>query len=282
MTKKRPAARPQTGGFDETVVQYGGGVNSVAMVLLLAEQGHRPALIVMSDPGAEWPETHAYREEVMNPWLVRAGLPTVTLVKRSVEVAFRSGGSMPDTLEEACLRTKTIPSAAFGFSGCSDKHKRIPALWYMERQAWAREVWATGRKIRKCIGYDTDEPRRLRSAFGEARENDRYYPSYPLFDAGMDREACEALILRHLPSLPRKSACMWCPNNLIADWVELRRRYPDVFARAKGMESNATIDSPDIVGFMRCNPHGKRQLALWSGDAADARDEPDQNCECGT
>jgi hypothetical protein len=50
-------------------------------------------------------------------------------------------------------------------------------------------------------------------------------------------------------------------------------------------QSAATIESPDVVGLMRCNPHGQRQLHVWADGgypdiAQEKQTENEQPCEC--
>src|SRR6516164_608190 len=67
------------------VFTYGGGVNSVAALVLLKRLGARPTAIVMSDPGSEWKRTIQYRDEVVQPWLASVGFPPVTVINRIEE-----------------------------------------------------------------------------------------------------------------------------------------------------------------------------------------------------
>ena len=55
-------------------------------------------------------------------------------------------------------------------------------------------------------------------------------------------------------------------------------------ANAVAMSRNAEVTTPDVVGLMRCNQHGQRQLHQWAdGDYGeienDAMDVP-APCEC--
>jgi hypothetical protein len=48
-----------------------------------------------------------------------------------------------------------------------------------------------------------------------------------------------------------------------------------------------TVESPEVVGLMRCNPHGKRQLHVWAeggygGERLGPDREEDMPCECAT
>ncbi len=142
----------------------------------------------------------------------------------------------------------------------------------------------------KVIGYDAGERRRVIKAFQNTWEDDRFEPWYPLVESGMDRNDCEATILEAGLPLPVKSACTFCPNNTLSEWEDVRREEPEAFASAIAMSRKAAgaIESPDVVGLMRCNPHGKRQLHVWADGGypgiAQRYDDEDateaQPCEC--
>lgn len=143
--------------------------------------------------------------------------------------------------------------------------------------------------------YDLDEQRRVDKAGTIAWKPDleeaRFGSWYPLYELGMDRDACVAKIREHFPNVepPPKSACTFCPNNTLDEWKQLRREEPERFAAAVSMSRNARLDSPDVVGLMRCNPHGKRQLHVWAdgGYPGLPPDDPEDMaeampCECAT
>lgn len=268
------------------LVAWGGGVDSTAMLILLHRAALRPQAILMADPGHEWPETYAYRETVMRPWLARVGFPDLVVVTREQELHDRRGGKNYETLGELCARTQSLPSPAYPSAGkkCSFNYKRAPQVWWTEKQAWAQTVWAHGERLVKCIGYDVDELRRVRPGFNDPREDARYVPWYPVIEAGLGREDCEALIRDEGLPVPRKSACVWCPNNTLEDWRTLRTEHPDLFAEALAMEAHAEpmIENPDIVGLMQCHPHGRRSLRVWAegGYVATMCRAPDQDCAC--
>lgn len=237
------------------VVAYGGGVNTIALILLLWKLGVIPQAIVMANPGHEWKATLRYRDEIMRPWLKAHGFPDVTVVQRWDQgLPPRGTTKWTETLGEECFRVATIPSVAFPpGKKCSIKFKADPQRWWIARQPWAMEEWAAGRKIAKAIGYDTDEDHRIRPDFGDAWEHARMFPWYPVYDAEMDRAACERLILQHLPFLPRKSACVWCPNNTLQDWVDAQNEEPEAFEYAVAMSQRAQnyIEKPEFVGLLR-------------------------------
>ena len=63
--------------YDGRPVSYGGGVNSTALVVMLALEGWRGP-IVFSDTGAEWPETMEY-VALFGEWLAERGLELTVL-----------------------------------------------------------------------------------------------------------------------------------------------------------------------------------------------------------
>lgn len=273
--------KPQSG---KVVVSYGGGVNSIAVLVRLHQLGIVPTAIVMADPGSERRGTEDYRDRVLPPWLTSVGFPLVTVINRVEEGQHVARAWRLETLEAECLRTESLPSVAYGWKKCSAKYKGDTQRWWVKRQPWAQEEWAAGRRLVKVIGYDADEGRRVKVAFQNEWENDRFSPWYPLVEAGWDRERCEEEIARVGLPVPPKSACTFCPNNRLQEWIDLREQEPEAFARAVHLSRNAKVESPDVVGLMRCNPHGKRQLHVWADGgydgAAQGGREDEMPCEC--
>lgn len=294
------------------VVAYGGGVNTVALLILLRRAGVIPTAITMADPGSERHATYAYRDAVATPWLRTIGFPPITVVTRQAELIHRQGGKNYETLHGLCVRTASLPSVAYPPSKkCSLNYKAAPQRWWLDRQAWAIAEWATGRKLVRCIGYDTDEPKRIRPGFNHPDENRKAVPWYPVFEAGLDRTACVALIhtdaelraaarVAAMPVVPCKSACKWCPNNSERDWHDLHAEDPAGFAEAIAMSraAAATVESPGVVGLLRgFAPQGRRALHVWvdggygntigapPGATHPPADDPDGDempCECST
>ncbi len=255
----------------------------MAAAVLLNEMSIKIQAIVMCDPGSEWRATEAYRDNVMNPWLRSVGQPEVTVIDRISEGTRRPRTWRLETLGSECIRMHSLPSVAYGFKKCSAKYKGDTSRWWIEKQPWAIAEWDAGRRVTKVIGYDAGEPGRVKSAFQNDWENERLIPWHPLYDAGFDRDGCIALIESVGLSLPKKSACTFCPNNTIQEWRDLSVEEPDSFAEAVAMSRNAEVTAPDVVGLMRCAPHGKRQLHVWVDDGMpkiDGEREEALPCEC--
>lgn len=266
------------------VFAYGGGVNTIAGLVAIQRLGVVPTAIVMTNPGSEWKHTEHYRDVIMPQWLKSVGFPPVTVIDRASEGVHNARAWRLETLNEECLRIKSVPSIAYGWKKCSAKYKGDTSRWWIARQPWALDEWAAGRRVVKVIGYDAGEPERVRDAFQNKWENDRMIPWYPLYDAGIDRDQCISLITSAGLPVPSKSACTFCPSNTLEEWRLLRKVEPEAFAAAVAMSRNAEVTTPDVVGLMRCNKHGERQLHRWAdGDYGeienDAMDVP-APCEC--
>lgn len=234
------------------VVADGMGVDSTAMLLFMWQNGVRPDLILHADTGGEHPDTVAYIPE-RRRWLASVGFPDVVVVR--APTVFGKLGTY-STLEENCLVNATLPSLAFGRKACSKKWKRAPQDAYVRRWAPAREAWARGDRVVKCIGYDAG-PKDARRSLLE--DDARFQYIYPLRLVGWDRERCAEEILRAGLRLPRKSACFFCPSAKPWEIAQLVEEQPDLADRIVAMEARAKPGLRKIDGLWRKPVFGKRK-----------------------
>src|SRR2546430_2500819 len=104
------------------VVSFGGGVNSLALLIGLKERGIRPDAILFADTGGEKPETYDAVFKA-GAWLLAIGFPGLVVVRND---------GMYESLEDNCLKKNMLPSLAYGFKSCSDKYKRRPMDKYVK------------------------------------------------------------------------------------------------------------------------------------------------------
>jgi hypothetical protein len=249
-----------------TVVAYGAGTDSTAMLIELVRQQRPVDLILFADTGGERPETYRYIDLFSN-WLVERGYPEIQVVQR-----VRATGEVL-TLEQNCLEAKSLPSVAYGFKTCSQKFKLQPQDKFCNNWQPARDEWAAGRKVVKLIGYDAGEERRVK-----AFEDDKYTLEYPLIAWGWERDECIAAIRTAGLPLPGKSACFFCPSARKNEIMLLKRQHPDLAARAVRMEQNAELTT--VQGLGRRFAWGD----LFAADEAQAKMFPesyvDTACAC--
>lgn len=213
-----------------TIVSYGAGTNSTAILVGLWERGERPDAITFADTGGEKPHTYQHIEEVQ-AWCAKVGFPAIETLR----------GDMPQqiidvTLEAECLRLGKLPAKAYGFSSCSQKWKLEPQARYNRRYAELHGIELE--QITRLIGFDADEPYRVERAEQTAHLR-RVKERYPLVEWGWGRDECVAAIARAGIKQPGKSACFYCPSTKKPELLELRRQYPGLVERALEMERRA-------------------------------------------
>lgn len=101
------------------MISLGGGLNSVAMTIMLVEGGWR-GYIVFCDTGAEKPDTYCYLDYFEREFLEPRGLRIERLEPGSRYHCAMS--AVP--LEEYCLREGLVPLA--GMRWCSSRWKGRP------------------------------------------------------------------------------------------------------------------------------------------------------------
>lgn len=221
-----------------TIVSFGGGTDSTAMLIGMVERGEpSPHAILFGDTGGEFPHTYEHIR-IFSEWLVAQGYPPVQVLRRN-----KKDGSW-ESLEAECLRTKNLPSIAYGFKTCSQKFKIEPQDKWCNNDPVFRAEWKAGRKVRKLIGYDWDEFYRAKFY-----DDKKYVLEYPLIDWRWRRSDCMEAIARAGFKQPMKSSCFFCPHMRRDEVRVMRDRYPDLLERAVTMEATAKLKS--IAGLGR-------------------------------
>lgn len=215
-------------------------------MLVGLQQRHIPVdLILFADTGAEHPHTYQFIHQ-MNEWLDAHSMPQITTVKKTD----CDGNRL--TLEAECLRSCTLPSIAYGYKRCSQKHKIGPQEKFCNHFEPCRAVWRHGGKVDRFIGYDAGEVKRYRHS-RKFNETDRKYNNhYPLIEEwGWSRDDCvRAIQAAGLPQ-PGKSSCFFCPSMKQPEILALKEHYPDLYLRAIAIEENAMPHLTSVKGLGR-------------------------------
>jgi len=194
------------------MISFGAGVNSVAMTIMLVNDGWRGP-IVFADTGGEWPETYCYIRYFEREWLGPRGLEITRLSPGSEW----HGKRAQVTLEQYCLDHGIVPLLAMRW--CTQAWKQRPVT-----------KWA-GAMVR-LVGLSASEPRRAARQEPGVR--------LPLFEECITREECQRIIAREGLDYPIKSGCFFCPGQPLAAWRRLYHEHPDLYERAIALEDNAT------------------------------------------
>jgi len=231
-----------------TVVSYGMGVDSTAMLIGMHANGERPDLILFADTGSEKPETYAYLP-VINAWLEGVGFPLITVVKNARP---KSGDK---SLGDSCMRLGVLPALAYGQHQCSLVWKRDPQIGFVsgcktlivngtlveDHPGWAPAIaaWSAGELVTFCIGYDAGARDSCRSYKAEGKASKGCTNRFPLVEWGWDRARCEAEIAGAGLAVPMKSACFFCPASKKSEIDWLAAFHPELAAEAVEMERRA-------------------------------------------
>lgn len=219
-------------------LSYGGGVQSTAMILKCLDGSlERPDYIVFANTGSEMPYTYDVVQEVKQ--LVEAeGIPWVEVEHHT-------------PLHEAYLESNGLP--VIGVRSCTSKWKIEPINRFM------RSIVGMGRRrilAQVWIGISTDESKRATPSTNQWVER-----RYPLLDLNMSRDDCSHFLKSHGMEV-KKSGCFLCPYQSAHQWSKLRREYPDLFAVALAMETNAK----EIRGFRGGLWGSRRSIIAFDSD----------------
>lgn len=256
------------------VVSFGGGTNSTAMLIGMYEKHIPVDLILFADTGAEKPETYEYIE-LFSAWLEMHFMPPITVVE-NVDC---NGDRF--TLEQECLKSKSLPSIAYGFKKCSLKHKAGPQDKFCNNYQPCKDVWAKGKKVTKYIGYDAGEERRIMNAKVHDMQDTKYNKIYALFEWGWYREDCIKKIQEYGLPLPGKSSCFFCPSMRKPEIRQLAKQYPDLYQRAIAIEENAKENLLTVKGLGR--NYAWKNMIEWEKSQigmCELYDSDDMPCDC--
>jgi len=221
------------------MISFGAGVNSVAMTIMLVNDGWRGP-IVFADTGSEWPETYCYMRYFAD-WLQLRGL-TITRLEPGSEWHQKERDC---SLYDYCQRWAILPLLSSRW--CSVRWKREPV-----------HAWTNGHGYDvQLLGISADEPRRIRDTPGTR---------YPLYEEGITRRECQRIIQQAGLDIPLKSGCFFCPGQALADWWRLYHEHPDLYKQAAQLEDQASAKHNKSATL---DPHGislqEHAARRWEG-----------------
>lgn len=194
------------------VLSYGGGVNSVALMILLVQEREPLDEVIFADTGAEVPETYAY-VEIAKHYLKRHHIRLRTVSKRT----------RGRDLYETCWHRRVIPSAIWRWTTRDFKVAPIH-----------RHYRSLGAHVNQYLAIAYDEIERMKDSRVPYVTN-----FYPLVDNKITRAKCIELIREAGLPVPVKSGCFFCPFNSRERWRWLRVAHPDLLEKAVALEENS-------------------------------------------
>ena len=191
-------------------LSFGGGVNSVALHLLMLREGYDFESVFVNH-GGDYPETYDYLD-MFQTWLTNNGHKPITVLKPDGKFS---------TIIEECTAYSIVPHMRSRW--CTVKYKVKIVEKYYKKPCF------------QYLGIDAGESHRAKIAVSDGIEN-----RWLLIEHGIDRNMCKKLISEFGLPIPKKSGCWFCPMQRQSQWKELRRKHPCLFQKAVNME-NANI-----------------------------------------
>lgn len=204
----------------EIIWSYGGGVQTIAILVLIAEgKLSRPDRVVMADTGRERASTLRYYEQHAKPVFNSLGLTLEVAGKELAKVDLY--GHNGDLLLPAFTQTGKLPTF------CSDEWKKLVVRRYLRLQGYGPE-----NPVVMWPGFSLDEIHRLKHADKKWVKN-----HWPLcFDVPLRRHECILAVERYGLPEPPKSACWMCPHLNNEEWQDIKLNDPADWDKAVALD----------------------------------------------
>ena len=213
--------------MSKRVLSFGGGVQTTAMAILMAQGKIQADEVIFADTGAEKPETYWYMGKYTKPLFEELNIPFTTVQME--------GG----TLLDYCNRYRIIPSVVMRW--CTDKSKIRPMNKYLNGET-------------RLVGFSTDEVERATRSKSTVNE-------YPLLELGYSYNDCEKTIMDYGWPMPLRSSCFFCTFQPWLEWNWLKREHPELIAKCIEMENTYYTRRPETR--LRVGLFGGKPLWMW-------------------
>jgi hypothetical protein len=192
------------------ILSFGGGVNSVALLLHLLQNEKPLDEIIFADTGGELPETYQYLEYIKRV-LLNKNIPSTIVEAKN------------DNLYERCKRRKVIPSQIWRW--CTRDLKIRPIYSYYR---------SLDAHVNQYLGISYEEKKRIKDSGTKYVTN-----VYPLVEEKIDRIECLDIINKANLKLPVRSGCYFCPFNSVSRWTEIYKNHKNLFRKALELEESS-------------------------------------------
>ena len=220
------------------VFSYGGGVQSIAIVVLIL-QGKlpRPDFVCIADTGREKATTWDYLDNFTGPALEQVGLPVHRPHKDKYAYKHDDIFSGDTLLIPAFTTENSQVSKLSGY--CSKWWKKETVDNFLKREFCIAKA-----DTRNWIGFSTDEPKRFhRMMASDDYRDGRIF--IPLVEAvRMNRGECVELVRAFGWPTPPRSSCWMCPNARDDEWREIKENRPEEFEAAFKLDEEIRLRDP--------------------------------------
>ena len=249
-----------------TILSYGGGVQTFALLLLILEgKIEKPQFVIFSDTKAEYPLTYIHIDKYAKPICEILDIPFITVQHQ-------------DGIIDGYTNQNSIPMA--GFRSCTYNYKIRPINKYLTEFLGSSKIKGKP-SIISLIGISTDESKR---AIPRNKQSPKWvYLKYPLLELDLSRRQLIDIINKSPYPLPIKSGCFICPYNGLKGFVDLKQNHKDLFKIAVEMEENYFIHRPERThGFLQDSQIKLKELGQIPSLYSFVNTLPNENNECET
>lgn len=215
-----------------TVISLGGGVQSSVMALMASEGAFDrvPDCAIFADTRWEPPSIYEHVE-----WLRdRLSFPLHVVdngrsLREDVKALSNHSGHRNYVDIPVYLKGRGGEGDGIGRRQCTDNYKIRPIRSRIRELLGLRprQRVRAGTTVELWLGISTDEAIRMKTS------HDRWMTNrYPLIEAAMSRSDCADWWAARYDRPLERSACVACPFQSRARWVETKRRWPELFAEA--------------------------------------------------
>ena len=215
------------------ILCFGGGIQTTAIVAMIAKGELGVDEVIFSDTGGEKPETYWYIETYIKPILGELNIPFI--VERS----------HLGTLYDHCWEKKITPSIIKKW--CTDKFKVRPI-----------EKHYKGEDVVMYVGFSADEVKRTDRPSRMRRE-------FPLIERTITTVDCVKIIQDYGLPVPLRSSCFFCVYQPYVEYNWLKNTHPDLIEKALALEERQYERYPhlrDTYGLLRGVPLWKIKNGL--------------------
>jgi 3'-phosphoadenosine 5'-phosphosulfate sulfotransferase (PAPS reductase)/FAD synthetase len=205
---------------NHTVLSYGAGVNTFALLLKLPEWNLKPDLVIFADTGNEKPQTYEHLEKYQIPIMEAQGL-------KFVRVKNENGHG---TLFDYSLKRGKIPwRQTRAIRYCTGMFKVDPIMKYLNSIRENKQE-----EFSQMIGIAYDEIHRM------TKKTKRKWITnvHPLIDHKLTREDCKTVIKLAGYEVPPKSGCGYCPFQKKSEWAWEAKNNPIAITQGISLEDS--------------------------------------------
>ena len=220
-----------------TVLSLGGGVQSSVMALMASRGAfdRTPGCAIFADTRWEPPSVYEHLE-----WLKdQLSFPLYVVdngrsLREDVKALTNHSGSRSYVDIPVYLKGSGGEGDGIARRQCTDNYKIRPIRRKMRELLGPRrrQRVPAGTNVELWLGISTDEAIRMKTSRDAWIRN-----RYPLIEAGMSRKDCADWWAARYSRPLERSACVACPYQSRHRWVETKRRWPELFAEAVGIDA---------------------------------------------